>query len=65
MTDPVVPPPAKKSFFRALLDFFSPDYVFPQPKGRRIQGGPEQVNFYLEAMDREAEARKAEKRKGI
>jgi hypothetical protein len=61
MTDPVAPAP-KKSFFRAVLDFFSPDYVFPQPRGRRIQGGPEQISLYLEAAEKRAEERKASKK---
>jgi len=63
MAAPVVLPASKKSFFRALLDFFSPDYVFPQPQGRRIQGGPEQIDFYREAMKRRTEEEKAERKR--
>jgi hypothetical protein len=56
-------PPQKKSFLRSVLDFFSPDYVFPQPKGRRIQGGPGQVELYEEEMKKKREAEKEAKRK--
>ncbi len=47
-------PPAKKSFLRSLLEFFSPNYVFPQPKGRRVQGGPAQVQAFWDEQDKKA-----------
>ena len=56
MSDAATPPaapPAKKTFFRALLDFFSPNYVFPQPKSRRVQGGPAQVGLYWDELDKQ------------
>jgi hypothetical protein len=57
MTD-TTQPPAKKSLLRSILDFFSPNYVFPQPKGRRVQGGPAQVQAFWAEQEKKREAAK-------
>lgn len=66
MSDPKKPPApadgAPKSFWRRVLDFFSPDYCMPQPKGRRIQGGPAQTEAFWDEMRQKQERAAAERR---
>ncbi len=51
--------PGKKSLLKRLIAFFSPDYVFPQPKGRRIQGGPAQAAAFWAELEKKRQAEKA------